>query len=183
MKLLVKMPPIHKVWSWNLPGQGGHPDHMSTLPVPGPFPTLNTFQFIGRHSRLKTGLEQAKWNGSFLTSSWLSWWSWTLLPSFPAMSICEDDLYLLQCLILSFLAWDMPSQRLKTAILVMVAARYGPLHGQKCQNGRNFPPPRTVILVAWWWAKKIYISSTLAKVMGVQSSTYQKIVQKCQIWM
>ena len=34
--------------------------------------------------------------------------------------------------------------------------------------------------------KKIYISSTLAKVMGVQSSTYQKMVQKSpflmQIW-
>ena len=41
----------------------------------------------------------------------------------------------------------------------------------------------------WWLGdgqKKIYISSTLAKVMGVQSQKYQKMVQKChisrQIW-
>ena len=26
--------------------------------------------------------------------------------------------------------------------------------GKKCQNGKNFFPPRTVISVAWWWAKK-----------------------------
>ena len=26
------------------------------------------------------------WNGAFLTSSWPSWWSWALPPSFPAMS-------------------------------------------------------------------------------------------------
>ena len=26
--------------------------------------------------------------------------------------------------------------------------------GKKCQNGKNFSPPRTVISVAWWWAKK-----------------------------
>ena len=30
-------------------------------------------------------------------------------------------------------------------------ARYA---GKKCQNGKNFFPPRTVISVAWWWAKK-----------------------------
>ena len=43
----------------------------------------------------------------------------------------KDDFYLLQCLILTFLARDMLSQKLKTEILVMVAARYGPLRRQK----------------------------------------------------
>ena len=55
--------------------------------------------------------------------------------------------------------------------------------GKKCQNGKNFFPPRTIISVAWWWAKKIYILFTLAKVMGVQSSTFQKMTQNWHILM
>ena len=42
----------------------------------------------------------------------------------------EIDFYLL-CLILTFLVQDMLSQRLKTAILVTVAAQNSPLRGQK----------------------------------------------------
>ena len=43
--------------------------------------------------------------------------------------------------------------------------------------------PGSITLVAWWRAQKIYISSTQAKVMGDQSQKYQKMMQKCQIWL
>ena len=55
------------------------------------------------------------WNGAFLTSSWPSWWGWTLHPSLLCPH-CDDDFCLLQCLILNFLARDMLSQRLKKII-------------------------------------------------------------------
>ena len=80
----------------------------------------------------------------------------------------EDDFYLLQCLILTFLAQDMLSQRLKTTILVTVAMQY------------YFP----LELSPWWLGdgqNKICILSTLAKVMGVQSQKYQKMTQNRHI--
>ena len=48
-----------------------------------------------------------------------------LMESDPPTILPCIDFSLLQCLILTFLARDMPSQRLKTAILVTVAVRYG----------------------------------------------------------
>ena len=62
-------------------------------------------------------------------------------------------------------------------------ARYA---GKKCQNGKNFFPLEPSLRWLGDGQKKIYISSTLAKVMGVQSQAYQKMVQKSpisrQIW-
>ena len=105
--------------------------------------SLHPVQLFGRLSWLKTRLKQAKWAQiSHETEP-----SWRLTdhpdgvgPSHHPSLHCphhEDDFYLLQCLILTFLVRDMLSQRLKTAILVMVAVWYGPLHGQKvskCQK-------------------------------------------------
>ena len=83
--------------------------------------SIHPFQLFGRQSRLKTWLKQAE-------PSWF-------LPDHPngvgpshhPSQHCphhEDDFCLLQCLILTFLAQDMLSQRLKMAIMVTVATRY-----------------------------------------------------------
>ena len=61
------------------------------------------------------------------------------------------------------------------AILVTVAVRYGPQRGQK------FPPLEPS---PWWLGDeqtKLYISSTLAKVMGYKVKSIKKMAQKCQI--
>ena len=58
-----------------------------------PFPTLTTpipvvwLAFLAENTA-ETGQmgTNCPWNGAFLTSSWPSWWSWTLPPSFPALS-------------------------------------------------------------------------------------------------
>ena len=98
---------------------------------------LNPVQLFGRHSLLKTQPEEAKRAqiGHETEPSWhLPDHPDGVGPShYPSLKCphCEDDFYLLKCLILTFLAQDMLSQRLKTAILVTVAARYGPLRGQK----------------------------------------------------
>ena len=60
-------------------------------------------------------------------------------------------------------------------ILVTVATWYGPIRGQKVSKCEKLFPPRTVTLMAWLWAKRIYILSILAKVMGVQIQLFQKI--------
>ena len=148
----VKMPPIHKVLSWSLPGQGGHPDHRSTLPVPLTLPHNHYTQtscLVGilgwKHSRKRLNRHKLPMKRSlpdiFLT---------ILMESDPShhpslhCPHCEDDFCLLQCLILTFLARDMLSLRIKTAILVMVAARYGPLRGQKASKWYKLFPPGTI---------------------------------------
>jgi len=123
----------------------------------------------------------------FLTSSWPSWWSWTLPSSFPAMSISWG--------------WFLP-------FTVSNFDLQGPRYAvAKAQNGNFGDGSRTVWPATWaksvkmvktcpplepsprWLGdgqKKICILSTLAKVMGVQSQAYQKTSQKChisgQIW-
>ena len=99
--------------------------------------SLHPVQLFGWLSWLKTRLKQAKW-AQIAHETEPSW----RLPDHPdgvgpshhPSLHCphhEDDFYLLQYLILTFLAQDMLLQRLKTAILVTVAARYSPLRGQK----------------------------------------------------
>ena len=101
--------------------------------------SLHQVQLFGRHSWLKTRLKQAEWAQIAHETKPSG-----RLPDHPDgvgpshhLSLhcphCEDDFYLLQCLIFTFLAQDMLSQRLKTTILVTVAARYWVW----CQNGKN----------------------------------------------
>jgi len=131
--------PVIKVWSWSLWGQGGSswPQVNPACPLTLSPHSLHPFQLFGWLSWLKTRLKQAKW-AQIAHETEPSW----RLPDHPdgvgpshhPSLHCphhEDDFYLLQCLILTFLAQDMLSQRLKTAIFVMLAARYGPLHRQK----------------------------------------------------
>ena len=131
--------PVIKVWSWSLWGQGGSswPQVNPACPLTLSPHALHPVRLFGRLSWLKTRLKQAKW-AQIAHETEPSW----RLPDHPdgvgpshhPSLHCphhEDDFYLLQCLILTFPARDMLSQRLKTAILVTVAARYGPLRGQK----------------------------------------------------
>ena len=55
--------PVHKVWSWSLPGQGGVilTTCQPCLFLDPPPHSLHPFQLFGRHSRLKTQLKQAEW--------------------------------------------------------------------------------------------------------------------------
>ena len=117
----------------------------------------------------KSGVGVYKVRGSsFLTSSWPSWWSWTLPPSFPAMSTSWG--WFLPFTVSHF---DLPGPRYAVA---------------KAKNGNFGDGSRTVWLSvkmvktffpidssSRWLGdgqKTIYILYTLGKVMGVQSSTY-----------
>jgi len=59
----VKMPPVHKVWSWSLWGQGGSswPQVNPACPLTLSPHSLHPFQLFGWLSWLKTRLKQAKW--------------------------------------------------------------------------------------------------------------------------
>ena len=124
------------------------------------------------------------WNGAFLTPSWPSWWSWTLPPSFPAMSTSWG--------------WFLP---FTVSHFDLLGPRYAVA---KAQNGnfgdgsrtvRPATQAKSVKMVKTFFPlepsprwlgdgqKKIYISSILTKVMGVQSQKYQKMTQKCHILM
>ena len=139
--------------------------------------SLHPVQLFGRHSWLKTRPKQAEWEQiAYETEP-----SWRLpdqpdgvRPSHHPSLHCphpEDTLCLLQCLILTFLARDMLLQRLKTAILVTVAALYGPLRRQKVSNGKTFFPPGTVTLLAWWRAhKKLHFIHTGQSYGGSKSN-------------
>ena len=83
------------------------------------------------------------WNEAFLTPSWPSWWSWTLPPSFPALSTSWG--WFLPFRVSHF---DLPGPRYAVA---------------KAQNGNIGDSCRAV------WPATQAKSVTLAKVMGVQS--------------
>jgi len=131
--------PVIKVWSWSLWGQGGSswPQVNPACPLALSPHSLHPVQLFGWLSWLKTQLKQATWAQIAHETEP----SWRLLdhpdgvgPSHHPSLHCphhEDDFYLLQCLILTFLAQDMLSQRLKTAIFGMLAALYSTLRGQK----------------------------------------------------
>ena len=126
--------PLAPVWSSSLWGQGGSswPQVKPACPLTLSPQSLHPFQLFGWLSWLKTRLKQAKW-AQIAHETEPSW----RLPDHPdgvgpshhPSLHCphhEDDFYLLQYLILTFLARDMLWQRLKMAILVTVATRYGP---------------------------------------------------------
>ena len=130
----VKMPPPTKSWFGVYQDRGVILTTGQTCLSLNPSPqSLHIVQLFGRHSWLKTRPKQAEW-AQMAYETELSWCLPGVRPSHHPFLHCphsEDDFCLLQCLILTFLAWDIVSQRLKTAILVTVAAQYGPLCGQK----------------------------------------------------
>ena len=114
-----------------------------------------------------------------MVPSWPSWWSWTLPPSFPALSSSWG--WFLPSTVSHF---DLPGPRY--AVAKVQNGKFGDsshavwpaTRAKSVKMVKTFPP---LELSPRWpddGPKKIYILSTLAKVMGVQNQTYQKTSQK-----
>jgi len=159
-----------------------------------PFPTLTTpipvvwLAFLAENTA-ETGQmgTNCPWNGAFLTSSWPSWWSWTLPPSFPALSTSWG--WFLPFTVSHF---DLPGPRY--AVAKAQNGNFGDgsravwpaTRAKSVKMVKTFPPLEPSSRWLGDGQKKNCISSTLAKVVGVQSQKYQKMTQNRhisgQIW-